>query len=180
MEVSDARGTHRATSELRASAPAVPLARQEREIALSGPQVSPPPATFLDWSGHTLASWSLVGLFLVIGAFLVILSGGWGCGACGVELPTVDARQVIADCLNPKLTGENYEKACPATKVDMAKLVISEPNIAAYREFWKSMFERAVGTTLLSIVTAILGNRFASNNRGNAPKRRDSGGPAAS
>jgi len=76
------------------------------------------------------------------------------------------------------LTGDDYEKACPATKVEMAKLVISEPNIVAYREFWKSMFERVVGTTLLPIVTAILGYLFASNNRGTAPKRADSGGSA--
>ena len=64
--------------------------------------------------------------------------------------------------------------ACPETKIDMAKLVISEPNITAYREFWKSMFERVVGTTLLPIVTAILGYLFASNSRGSPPKPKDS------
>jgi hypothetical protein len=149
----------------------------ERETAITAAPESPPPATFLDWSGHKLASWSLIGLFAVIGAFLVILSSGWGCGACGVELPTAEAKQVLADCLNPKLTGDDYQKACPATKIEMAKLVISEPNITAYREFWKSMFERVVGTTLLPIVTAILGYLFASNSRGSPPKPKD---PASS
>ncbi len=76
------------------------------------------------------------------------------------------------DCLNPKLTSDDYQKACPQTKIEMAKLVISEPNITAYREFWKSMFERVVGTTLLPIVTAILGYLFASNSRG-IPKPKD-------
>jgi hypothetical protein len=151
-------------------------AAQERETAINAAPVSPPPATFLDWSGHKLATGSLIGLFAVIGAFLVILSSGWGCGSCGVELPTMEAKQVLADCLNPKLTGDDYSKVCPATKVDMAKLVISEPNVTAYREFWKSMFERVVGTTLLPIVTAILGYLFASNNRGNPSKPADSSG----
>jgi hypothetical protein len=147
---------------------------RERETALNAAPVSPPPATFLDWSGHKLATWSLIGLFAVIGAFLAILSGGWGCGACSVELPMAEAKQVLADCLNPKLTSDDYQKACPQTKIEMAKLVISEPSITAYREFWKSMFERIVGTTLLPIVTAILGYLFASNSRGSPPKPRDS------
>lgn len=69
---------------------------RERETAISAAPGSPPPATFLDWSGHKLAMWSLIGLFVVIGAFLAILSGGWGCGACSVELPMAEATQVLA------------------------------------------------------------------------------------
>jgi hypothetical protein len=81
-----------------------------------------------------------------------------------------DAKRVLADCVNSKLTGDDYLKACPAGKLELAKLVLSDPNVAAYREFWKAMFERIVGTTLLPIVTALLGYLFASNAHGVQPR----------
>jgi hypothetical protein len=147
----------------------------ERIAQVVLPRVSPAPSSFLEFSAHTITIGTLFGLFLVIFCFFWVLSFQPGCGACSASLPVEAAQKVVATCVDPTVTGADYEKACPAAKVELAKLVLTDPNVAAYRQFWKSMFDPIVGTTLLPIVTALLGYLFASNNRGAPPKPNDAG-----
>ena len=146
----------------------------ERDISLPAAPVSPPPRSFLEASGYRLTVYTLIGLFIIIGAVLVILWDGPACGTCAKQGDEHNARQVIADCLDPKLTGDDYAKKCPAYKVELAKLALAQPDAAAFREFWKSMFDKVVGTTLFPIITALLGYLFATSGRSAGSKSNES------
>lgn len=146
----------------------------EAEKKVVGPEVAPServrepllptvnqPRSFLEGVGYKLTRGVLIGLFIVIFLFLGILTTGPNSTA--TEDQQKKAQQLLADCLKPDDTTKDL---CTPARLEIAKTILAEPAVTAYREFWKSMFERIVGTTLLPILTALLGYLFGTQ-RGN-------------
>lgn len=130
----------------------------ERSVEATLPAVADLPKTYLQQGGYRLTWGALIGLFVVVLLFLAILV--WG--APTRYLPEQEATLLLKECLSIEPAKKD---ACPPWKQDIAKVVVADPTTGDFREFWKGMFERIVGTTLLPIVTALLGYLFGSQTR---------------
>jgi hypothetical protein len=126
-------------------------------------------------------------MFTVIFSFLAIV---WANDH--ISSPWTEAKLLIASCIKSDAAKSDAAKSdaaksdaaksdaaksdaaksdarregCPPEKLELAKAVLAEA--PAVREFWKGMFERVVGTTLLPIATALLGYLFGAQGRSNA------------
>lgn len=131
---------------------------KERTVEPKPPKVSnTPPATFLEFSGYQLTAWVLGGLFGTIIILLMIII--FAPHSQHNAITTSEASKLILECVK----SDSAKEICLPARLELAKSIVGD--LAAHREFWKSMFEKIVGTTLLPIVTALLGYLFGAQGR---------------
>ena len=130
----------------------------ERTVEPRSPKVyNTPPATFLEFSGYQLTAWVLGGLFGTIMVLLAIMVFVPHSRHDAVTIS--EASKLILECVKVEVAKD----ICPSAKLELARSIVGDPT--AHREFWKGMFEKIVGTTLLPIVTALLGYLFGAQGR---------------